>query len=224
MRRLVLADDSKTIQKIISLSLKVEEYEVECFDDGTSALENIRRRGADVVLADVSLPLLDGYELCRELKEDPRTALLPVILLAGSLEPIDEDRAEEVGSDGALTKPFDISQLEELVDSLKERQDEAASIPVPSEARVEEFDSSFLFELPVGRASGDLLFKLSAEECRPSFQVLERRLFRRQPIELSSLSEEDFNTLVDEVARRLPETLRQMLPDLARRVSEKPQA
>lgn len=222
MRRVILADDSKTIQKIVTLSLTGDDFEVECFENGPNALEHIRRRGADVVLADVSLPHLDGYELCRELKEDPRTGSLPVILLAGSLEPIDENRAGLVGSDASLTKPFDISQLVELIEELSERELEEV---VPSETtRVEgEADSSpSLIDLPVGRALGELLFSLSPGECSPSVEVLERKVFRRQPLELSSLSEEDFNALVDEVSRRLPETLREMLPDLSRRMTEKP--
>ena len=80
MRRLVLADDSKTIQKVVALLFEEEDFEVHSFENGASALEHIRSRGADIVLADVSLPILDGYDLCREIKEDPRTSLLPVVL------------------------------------------------------------------------------------------------------------------------------------------------
>ncbi len=120
MRHLVLADDSKTIQKVVALLFEEEDFEVHCFENGASALEHIRSRGADIVLADVALPILDGYELCREIKEDPRTALLPVVMLAGTMEPLDDARASDVKSDGSLTKPFETSRLIRLVKDLVE--------------------------------------------------------------------------------------------------------
>ena len=134
MRRLVLADDSKTIQKVVALLFEEEDFEVHSFENGASALEHIRSRGADIVLADVSLPILDGYDLCREIKEDPRTSLLPVVLLAGTMDPLDDVRAADVRSDGSLTKPFETSRLIRLVKDLVEIPTEQQEPePVPEE-------------------------------------------------------------------------------------------
>jgi len=159
MRRLVLADDSKTIQKVVALLFEEEDFEVHSFENGASALEHIRSRGADIVLADVSLPILDGYDLCREIKEDPRTSLLPVILLAGTMEPLDDARASDVKSDGSLTKPFETSRLIRLVKDLVEGPQEQQE-PVPdlkeavaaeSEIPVQELPE----EIPVQEPAGE---------------------------------------------------------------------
>ncbi len=134
MRRLVLADDSKTIQKVVALLFEEEDFEVHSFENGASALEHVRSRGADIVLADVSLPILDGYDLCREIKEDPRTSLLPVVLLAGTMDPLDDVRAADVRSDGSLTKPFETSRLIRLVKDLVEiTPEQQEPEPVPEE-------------------------------------------------------------------------------------------
>ena len=159
MRRLVLADDSKTIQKVVALLFEEEDFEVHSFENGASALEHIRSRGADIVLADVSLPILDGYDLCREIKEDPRTSLLPVILLAGTMEPLDDARASDVKSDGSLTKPFETSRLIRLVKDLVEvPQEQQEPVPDLKEAAAAESEvpvQELPEEIPVQEPAGE---------------------------------------------------------------------
>jgi CheY-like chemotaxis protein len=252
MRRLVLADDSKTIQKVVALLFEEEDFEVACFENGASALEHIRSRGADVVLADVSLPILDGYDLCREIKEDPRTALLPVILLAGTMEPLDEERASTVRNDGSLTKPFETSRLIRLVKDLVELpqekdepeplpEDEAPVIPealapeLPEEvlekAPVEESmdtqspaqilsysgasEDGVILHLPVFLSSGRTYFQLSEEQCVPSLEVLNRVVDR--PVR-PQFTAGQLDALAEELMKRLPDTVRSILPELAKSV------
>lgn len=116
--RLIVADDSTTIQKVVRLTFERKDIEVKCFDDGAAALEYIRDYGADIVLGDLSLPLLDGYELCRSLRGTEEGSDTPFILLAGMFEPVDDSKVAEAGVNQVLTKPFETSELSKLVEKL----------------------------------------------------------------------------------------------------------
>ena len=121
MPHLVLAEDSPTIQKLVQLCFKSEDIEVHCFEDGTSTLEYLKTGPADVVLlADVAIPGLDGYKLCRAVKQNPKTASTPVVLLVGVFDGFDVQRAEQVGYDCRLTKPLGALELVDLVKKLLE--------------------------------------------------------------------------------------------------------
>ena len=109
--RILLADDSITIQKVVELILSEEDVEIKPVNDGMEALESLSEVKPDIVLADIEMPRLDGYELCEKIKNNPATASIPVILLAGAFEPFDEGRARAVGADDFLIKPFDSSDL-----------------------------------------------------------------------------------------------------------------
>lgn len=119
-RRLLLADDSLTIQKVVNLTFSDEGFDVQTVGDGDSALAAIRETPPDIVLADVNMPGADGYSICEQLRGSEATSRIPVILLVGSFEPFDEERAGAVGADAFLTKPFQsirqlISQVNELL-------------------------------------------------------------------------------------------------------------
>jgi CheY-like chemotaxis protein len=105
-RTLLLADDSPTVQKVVSLTFDDEGFEVIAVGGGSQALEQLGRSVPDVVLADVHMPAPGGYELCARIKGDERTRHVPVMLLVGAFEPFDEAEARRVGADEVLTKPF----------------------------------------------------------------------------------------------------------------------
>lgn len=106
-RKLLLADDSPTIQKIISLTFGDEGLEVIAVGDGESALRALAEEPPpDILLADVVMPGPDGYALCERVKRDGRLGHVPVILLVGTFEPFNEAEARRVGADTVLTKPF----------------------------------------------------------------------------------------------------------------------
>jgi CheY-like chemotaxis protein len=133
MPHLVLAEDSPTIQKLVQLCFKSEDIDVHCFEDGTSTLEYLKTGSADVLLADVAIPGLDGYELCRAVKQNPKTASTPVVLLVGVFDGFDVQRAEQVGYDRRLTKPLGALELVDLVKKLLEATDGDLAFPVHSE-------------------------------------------------------------------------------------------
>ena len=105
-RKLLLADDSATIQKVVDLTFSDEGLEVITVSDGQQALEKLDEVTPDIVLADVFMPGLNGYQVCEYIKRTERFRHIPVMLLVGSFEPFDEAEARRVGADDYLTKPF----------------------------------------------------------------------------------------------------------------------
>ena len=106
-RKLLLADDSVTIQRVIELTFADEDVQVVAVGDGKKAIASIEHDRPDIVLADVGMPERDGYEVAAFIKGNPQLAGIPVLLLTGAFEPIDETRARAVGCDGVLVKPFE---------------------------------------------------------------------------------------------------------------------
>jgi len=123
--KLLLADDSITIQKVVELTLSEEDFEVTAFGDGESALDAARKIVPDIILADVFMPKMDGYQLCGMLKKDPALKDIPVLLLAGTFENFDDAMAARVGADDHITKPFESAELISKVKKLVERKQEA---------------------------------------------------------------------------------------------------
>jgi CheY-like chemotaxis protein len=116
---LLLADDSVTIQRVIELTFADEGIAVTAVSDGDEAMRRILADRPDIILADVDLPIRDGYEIAALVKRDEELQRTPVLLLTGAFEPIDQERAREAGCDGILSKPFDpqvlIAHVRELL-------------------------------------------------------------------------------------------------------------
>lgn len=110
-RKLLLADDSITIQKVIELILAEEGFEIKATNNGEEALAVIPSFKPDIILADVEMPKINGYQICEKIKQDPFTRDVPVILLAGAFEPIDEELAKQVNADDFIIKPFESQEL-----------------------------------------------------------------------------------------------------------------
>lgn len=134
---ILLADKSITIQKIVELTFADEDFVIKSFSDGQAAIDAIPQLQPDIILADISLPGRNGYEICRALRNDPALANFsktPVILLAGIYETMDEERARQVeenvresGANDFLSKPFDpqllISKVRYVISSRAEEKD-----------------------------------------------------------------------------------------------------
>lgn len=126
---MLLADDSAAIRKVIELTFSDEGMEVITVPDGRSAFEKMGQVWPDLVLADVYMPEVGGYELCRSIKQDERFAKIPVVLLISSFEPFDEAEARRAGADDVVTKPFQsIRQLVSRVGSLLNKTDEQSEM------------------------------------------------------------------------------------------------
>lgn len=116
--KLLLADDSLTIQKVVELVLAPENFEIRAFNDGEQALQALESFVPDIVLADIEMPKLNGYQLCEKIKNNMATAQIPVILLAGAFEPFDEEYAKSVFADDFIIKPFESQELISKVKAL----------------------------------------------------------------------------------------------------------
>jgi len=110
-RKLLLADDSITIQKVVELVLAEEDFEIKSVSNGEDALNLLEAFKPDIVLADIEMPKVNGYQLCDKIKKNPATAHIPVILLAGAFEPIDEELAAQIKADDSVIKPFESQEL-----------------------------------------------------------------------------------------------------------------
>jgi CheY-like chemotaxis protein len=104
--RILVADDNSNIQKMVGLALKDQGIDVVAVGNGEAAVRKISDLKPDLVLADVFMPVRNGYEVCQYVKMDPTLAHIPVILLVGAFDPLDEQEAQRVGADGVLKKPF----------------------------------------------------------------------------------------------------------------------
>ncbi len=155
--KLLLADDSITIQKVVNLTFADEGIDVISVSDGDAAMEKIREIAPDLILADVNMPGLNGYQICEQIKQNADGRAIPVILLVGSFEPFDEAEAYRVGADDYLTKPFQsirqlVSKVTELLEASKSAENNSAEQTVQQENDNEETDDSLAdterFQLP----------------------------------------------------------------------------
>ncbi len=106
MPRILVADDNTNIQKMVVLAFEERGVDVIAVGNGEAAVRRIPDANPDLVLADVFMPVRNGYEVCEFVKKDTRFAHVPVILLVGAFDPLDEKEARRVGADGVLKKPF----------------------------------------------------------------------------------------------------------------------
>jgi CheY-like chemotaxis protein len=104
--KILVADDNSNIQKMVGLALKDHGIEVVAVGNGEAAVRKIADIRPDLVLADVFMPVRNGYEVCKFVKDDKSLAHIPVILLVGAFDPLDEQEAQRAGADGVLKKPF----------------------------------------------------------------------------------------------------------------------
>ena len=137
---LLLVDDSVTIQRVIELTFADENVRVVSVGDGRRALQWMERDAPDIVLVDVAAPEVDGYGVTSFMRESPRLKHVPVLLLAGVFEPVEEGQARERGADGVLVKPFEpehvVSRVRTLLDAVAARSTDINGADGQARARV----------------------------------------------------------------------------------------
>jgi CheY-like chemotaxis protein len=140
--RILVADDNSNIHRMISLALKDAGVEVVAVGNGEAAVRKIAEIKPDLILADIFMPVRNGYEVCEFVKRDPRFSGIPVVLLIGAFDPFDEREAQRVQADGILKKPFvpPDALLRTVADLLA--QSAARMAPVPVAGAVAKADHS----------------------------------------------------------------------------------
>ena len=116
--RILVVDDEIYIVHILDFSLGMEGYEVITALDGEQALEKLRTEKPDLIVLDIMMPKLDGYEVCKTIKGNSETAHIPVILLSAKGRNVDQKLGFDVGADDYITKPFSPRKLVERINQL----------------------------------------------------------------------------------------------------------
>ncbi len=124
--KVLLAEDDPDIQKVVRMSLKMRGVQdVVITDNGEDCLARVADLHPDVILLDVMMPRLDGYQTCRRLKENPATRAIPVIFLTAKAQQFEIKKGLDAGALGYLIKPFDPMTLHDQIVALLEGKQES---------------------------------------------------------------------------------------------------
>jgi CheY-like chemotaxis protein len=115
-KKVLMVEDEKNVILGVRTCLDAVGYQVEVVEDGEAALDAVRKEQPDLILLDLLIPKIDGFEVLKVLKGDPATSSIPIIVLTAKAEDEDRQRAMDLGADNYMTKPF---KPQELWDRLK---------------------------------------------------------------------------------------------------------
>ena len=119
--KVLVVDDEEYIQHILNFSFGAEGYEVITAADGEEAVTMARSEKPDIIVLDIMMPKMDGYEACKQIKTDPQTQNIPVILLTAKGREVDRKLGAEAGADDYVVKPFSPGRLIERVEGFIKR-------------------------------------------------------------------------------------------------------
>ncbi|MEW5765088.1 MAG: response regulator [Acidobacteriota bacterium] len=155
-KKILLADDSVTIQKVVELTFVDGDYQVTSVSNGKLAVQKIQQDRPDILLCDVIMPEMNGYDVAAFVKGNPAYSGIPVILLTGTFEPFDEEKAKASGADMTITKPFDSKMLVEKVEELIQRRMVFESTGAGESAQVFHSRQEFTLEAPPPHDTGPM--------------------------------------------------------------------
>ena len=218
--RILVADDSITIQKIVAMAFENEDAEVEGIGDGQEAFDKVPDFKPDIVLADVDMPGLDGFELCQKIKGNSELANIKVLLLASDFEDFDEGRFKESQAENYISKPFKSDDIVQMVtkvmtgesavetavlpDSVKEKDDEPSLEELLASVERLSTDSMEMADDPIEDVSPPVeLVESVKEEAVPPFEEHEEII-------------EEPSTAIDD------DILSQMMQDVESEISSEP--
>lgn len=120
IKKILLADDEEPVRALVAATIRDDSrYKILEAKDGVEVLEIARKEKPDIILLDIMMPRMDGFEVCRHLKSDPKTSGIIIIMLTALAQNADKDKAKEAGANGYFAKPFSptalIKKLEEVL-------------------------------------------------------------------------------------------------------------
>jgi len=124
-----IVEDEKDIVKMLEYNLEKEGFKTFSSNNGKDALEAIKRKLPDLILLDLMLPAMDGIEVCKNLKNNPQTANIPIIMLTAKTQETDKVLGLELGADDYITKPFSIKELLARIKAVLRRVKEKEKLP-----------------------------------------------------------------------------------------------
>ena len=110
-KKIFIADDESGFVSTLTSRLEFEGFETTTAADGKAAMEMIPDEKPDLILLDIMMPAMNGYQVCRELKENPDTSSIPILMLTAKSQESDKFWGQEAGADAYVTKPFDMDEL-----------------------------------------------------------------------------------------------------------------
>jgi twitching motility two-component system response regulator PilG len=117
-KRVLIIEDEESLLKLETILLTMKGYEVSGASTGKDALEKLSGEAFDLILLDIMLPDIDGYEICHWIKDHPRHADTPVVMLTARKSAEDQERGAKSGADAYLTKPFKSAMIIEVIERL----------------------------------------------------------------------------------------------------------
>jgi twitching motility two-component system response regulator PilG len=117
-RRILIVEDEESLLKLESILLSSRGYNVTGVKDGLAALQMLSENSFDLVLLDIMMPGIDGFEVCSRIRANPQTSQLPVVMLTAKKSAVDQARGLEVGADAYITKPFKSVKIMDIIESL----------------------------------------------------------------------------------------------------------
>ncbi len=137
-QRILIVDDDTNISELVSLYLTKERFDTRCCDDGVEALKAFKEYDPDLILLDLMLPGMDGYEICREVR---KTSNIPIIMLSAKGEVFDKVLGLELGADDYIIKPFDTKELVARVKAVLRR---TTVVKPTTEAEAEDMQGDYI--------------------------------------------------------------------------------
>lgn len=125
--KVLVCDDERNIVRLIQVTLERQGYTVVTAYDGKEGLEKVRAESPDLMVLDVMMPYMDGFEVLKNLRKDPATEALPVIMLTAKAQDKDVFEGYHYGADMYLTKPFNPMELVSFVNRIAQGQDDSDS-------------------------------------------------------------------------------------------------
>ncbi|HEU5347334.1 MAG TPA: response regulator transcription factor [Ktedonobacterales bacterium] len=183
LQRLLVVDDEMAITNVIRLGMEHAGFQVSCAAEGYHALDMAQRLKPDLVILDVMLPDLDGFEVCRRLRENQATINIPILMLTAKDEVRDRVQGLNIGADDYLTKPFDMAELLARVRALLRRQQRVAEAGGPG-GRILTINDLTLDEAAHEVKRGNRIIELTATEFNllHLFMTHPRQVLDRQTI------------------------------------------
>jgi diguanylate cyclase (GGDEF)-like protein len=121
MKKVLIVEDEEHMRSLLKYNLNKENYEIYTAKDGCEGLEEAKKQKPDLIISDIMMPKMDGYEFCRTLREDPKTRTIPFIFLTARGQLPDKVEGLRTGADDYITKPFIPKELIEMVNARLKR-------------------------------------------------------------------------------------------------------
>lgn len=169
-KKILVVDDEPDLVELVSYNLRKEGFDVTSASDGEEALTKIRKENFNLIVLDLMLPGIQGMELCRMLRNDPKTKNLPVIMVTAKGEEIDRVIGLETGADDYMAKPFSPRELVARVKAVLRRSGEK-----PSEENIIRIGDLVINRETYSILKGDTLLGLSATEFKLLLYLVERK-------------------------------------------------